>query len=486
MRVLKDDVQSILSSMTNFYRDHLPMDSTMVKLMDVYAQTIGMVRDEFERAYDSTSIEHTPLLRTLPYFKLDVQSGWYDTSVASSLNALVIEEQIKRLKKMGYYVSFQYDLLSGTSSIVYDLTLKTSFLASDSLTHNVDYALREGKLFFLPAYILRQRSATKTLHAFDIFLNDYTLERNFGSKLQVFTGTLLPRYEYREILSGFDQAYSGQLLIKDLKESITKVTGWSTFNLQDYFSPDLAVGKKRLYDRWVLSPSTFIIGVPETIIYDKVRIHVLSYLMDQVKQAQTNFVMFYEINREDELRHLQDEPTATIALKAEDLSPAKQSVVSNIVLSIDDHMFVHEAFNNYDEQILFDSSYDWDTGVEISYDDQQAFDRSRFDQNVIAPSSGVNIRVMTFPEIPRNFTGIRDGQEVMLEVKTNTDGTTMFEVYRSLEENGEYVFVTSQLNNFSDAVTQIIFNESWTNNHYYKVRAVAGTKTSLWTLPINI
>jgi hypothetical protein len=481
-----NDIQQIVGQMTNFYNDHLPIDSSFVRTLGIFGKMFTALYGEINSARNNSFIDTTETLHTLPYFKLDSAKGLYDNTYANSLMILSFESQIADLDRKGIYINLAFLNSTARAPIVCGLTLKTSFGGLSELQLYEDYFLRENKLYLLPSFILNGNHVSRTLHAFNIKVDDKRLESNWGVMYNVELGILLPRFEYREVLRGYDQAFSGPMTIKNIKEAILTVTNWSNFKLEDYFSPSLAATKKRLYDNFVLSPSQFIVSIPEVIISDRVRVSLLANLLEQLKEPQTNFVMFYEIERIDDNAELDDSRTVGCTVPVEDIQQIHENTDFGTYRLVEDFMFTQEQDVYYDSHIRYDVDNLYDLNPRSAFDSDGNFDDNLFDDTYVPSTDDYLIYERTFPEIPRLYSASAAGTNVEVLCRPNTDGTAMFDLYGATAIDGPYTLLNSTTND--TGLTQIVmdYNAFLSGNTYYKIKATAGSSSSMFTLPLHV
>lgn len=296
----KKQVEELLYDLSSFYRDFLPVDNQLMKLFDIYAHTINYAWDVFGEAHDSKYVSTTRTLSTIPYFKVNIDEAMYDLKTTQMLTRMTFEEQVAYLDKERKYASFVFNTKDAAGEpTVFSMRLFTKFSDGDALRIYEDYFVRSNRLYLLPNYMLKRKQTVHFLHAFEIKINDNSLEKNFGSRFDINAGPLLPRFEYRDVLEAFEKVFKGDMTIKAIKESIKLATKWETFKLEDFKSPNISPRKKQLYDDWIVSPNKFLLTLPESLIQDKVRINIIKSLLEEAKQADKDYMFFFDIFRKD-------------------------------------------------------------------------------------------------------------------------------------------------------------------------------------------
>jgi hypothetical protein len=240
----------------------------------------------------------------MTYSQIDVSSAWYDRSIANSLSVITNTwDIVSQLNQYRFYATLSFNVPYDESKI-YSLNLWEDFDRVVPLTHNTDYVLYDNKIFLLPSYILSKFEAKVSLHATDIMINQYTMEKQFGDVFGLRFDHLLTQDEIRKAITAFHQVHSTKLTIKDIQKSVIDATGFSTFRIQDRISQDLSSTWKLYYASDFISPSTFLLKLPEytngiAIASDQARISVMVHLIDMVKEVQTNYIVVYTTKRDE-------------------------------------------------------------------------------------------------------------------------------------------------------------------------------------------
>lgn len=310
----KEDVPDLIRNMTNFYQSNLPVDSALVGVLEVMAETSKFAYEMVEAGSDAFNITDAKPITTLPYLKLPLGGALYTEQVANMLNTMEPEKQIAYLDKEGLYIEFAVTgqtrfftvedrMIQYTKPLVMAATLKPRFSSLDTEIFSVQdhYVIRSNRLYLLPNFILTQSSTLRYLHAFDVKVNYGALQELWGTLYDVDPGPLLTTEEYRATLEAFSRVDKSQKLIADITESIRIATGWEEFRIEDAYTPDLSVAKRRLYDDMYLSPHQFIVTLPEEISKDKIRLNVAVTLVDEAKESHVNFIVIFDVKRRDTL-----------------------------------------------------------------------------------------------------------------------------------------------------------------------------------------
>lgn len=533
----------MIYKMTNFYHEQLPVDSSFEKLLKIYVKTVAMVWRKYEYMESNLLLEEAKTLDTIPYFKLDVREGMYDKRTAQYYKTVLFETMLSEMDKNNYFVTLNFNEQGSRTPIVYSMDLKTGFASEKSMELYTDYFIRENRLYILPDFILSKEQVLVSLHAFNIKIDRKTLEKNWGSLFAVEAGPLLPRYQYRDVLSSFQRTLMSDLRIKDIRDGIRLATGWKEFKVEDRLTPSLSIAKKRLYDEWMISPSKFLVSLPEYLIKDKLRLNVLLSLLDEVKQSQTNYMVAFEILRKDTIE-IPDPSKKMISMKLRDVYTHTDRQRHKISMDYTDYFY--DVYSMYDSFLYYDydtSKYDNKRKMDFyfpkslmtvedrpalddesrtpfvsmargenlalgnetvpyydynfSYDDDVSYDlvevnrfdaQSYFDQPKLNQTDRFYVKHVEFPEIPRNFSYVYDmtiGYN-RLSIRSNQDGTMTFELFGSESKDGTYELIETRENDPSLEKITFLHNANESGKRYYKVRAVAGSSVSFLTLPVDI
>lgn len=486
---MSKELEFLVEKLTSFYRDNLPENSALEQMLRVYIRSTALYWSELQQLKKSMRLETTPTLSTLPYFKLKVEDGLYDKQFALRLSVLEnLEDQIRELNDKKKFVQFEFSSARGKerSPAVYSFDLKARFSDSKELQPYEDYFLRNNRLYFLPAFILKGDIRVKEMHAFDIKLNEFIIEDQYGSFFDIETGPLVPRHQYRDVVSAFRQLLKSDMTIRDMKEAILLATDWHEFDIQDRFTPNLAPSLLRLYEDWLISPQRFIVTLPESLVADKMRLNILLSLLNEAKEAHTNYFMLFGISRTDST-NATDEARVSAQYKLKETVEPKDEFSLKGRYRVEENLF---ARHNYDTGRHYDYKlqYEGET-MELPTVDGAPYIRMddgemAFDTPWVHQTEYVNVRVVEFPEIPRGFEMSSVGSELTFTLTATEEQVDRFELYESASEAGPFRYVKEVPNTGGEIV--INYNANKAGNLYYKVRAAAKKEVSLFTLPISV
>ena len=481
----KKQKEDLLFSLSSFYRDFLPIDNNLIKLYDIYSKTIDYVWTVYGETLDANSVTTTRTLATIPYFKINIDSAVYDLNMARVIARLPFERQIEYLDREGLFASLVFENKDNAGDpAVYSMRLFTNFGDEQPLYLYEDYFLKTNRLYLLPKYIQNRRKATHYLHAFDIKVNDYTLEKNHGTLFNLEAGPLLPRHEYRDSIEAYMRAFQGQMTIRSLKDAIKLATKWPSFKVEDRLSPDLSPKKLVLYNDWIISPNKFLVSLPEELIPDKIKINIIRALMSEIKEADKDYMIFFDIERIDPNKLPMYRYPTVHYQRGEVMLPEGKGEITNFTIYKKEYPL--DVAGRYDTAFYYEYN--------LKYDDPPANEiislkhTGRRIQEKQRVNDWAQITEYISPRIPRNFRYTKDSNtgDITFSLSSNPDETTSFELYHSDSEFGDYVLVET-LNNDSNTPT-LTFQHSAKDSakRYYKSRAISEDKQSLFTLPINV
>jgi hypothetical protein len=412
-----------------------------------------------------------------------VEEALYSKDIAVLLSKMNLEEQIAYLDKENYFSSFNFSKKEQTSDpVIYSMRLMNNFSDTEPLKVFQDYFVRANRLYLLPGFVEAKKQVYRYLHAFDIKINDYTLEKNFGARFSLTPGPLLTRIEYRDVLEAYIRAFQGNLTIKSLKDSIQLATKWETFSLEDYKSPTLSPTKLQLYNDWTISPLKFLLSLPESLIADKAKTNVVRSLLNEIKEVQTDYMIFYDIFRNENIPiPMKKKPTIHYN-RGEELKNEESHELSTLTMSFRDNPF--DLFGSYDSTFYFNQTldYDADTKPEIVGIQQV---RSYLEQTAGDETASVKHYSLM---IPRGFhyTKNTSDETLYFTINTNQDTTSSFELYASLRVDGNYRLIETVSNDKQQVTISFLHNALGSGNLYYKSRSKDPSEASLFTLPIFI
>lgn len=457
-------IEDMLYTLSSFYRDFLPVDNSMMKLVNIYAQTIDYVWNVYAEANDSRFVSTARTMSTVPYFKVNVDDALYDLNTARVLSRMTFDEQIAYMDKESTYAAFSfYDKDNAGDPIVYSMRLFVNFTDKDPLRLYEDYFIRANRLYLLPSYIQNRKKVVHFLHAFDIKINDFTLEKNFGTRFSLQSGPLLPRYEYRDVLEAYIRAFQGQMTIKSIRDSIQLATKWESFDIEDFKSPSISPRKLELYTQWIISPFRFIVSLPEALISDKIKINIVRTLLSEIKEAHTDYMIFFDIDRLDPYAMpMLAKPTINYQ-RGETFTPDDESNVQMVSMKFfEDPM----NFGNYDSSYYYNWNLQYDSGMKET----------------------AQVLYHSTPRIPRSFVAVKNPTtgDITFTTSSNADGTIEFELHASTDGIAPYTLVETVVNNSGTPTISYQHNAKGSGKLYYKSRAKDPNNISMFTLPINV
>lgn len=487
------DIEYLTKQMTSFYKDFLPIDSSYELLLETYIRSFLNFWQEANYLQQHVALETSPTLHTIPYAKLEISEALYSKTEALIINKLqTLEEKVKRLNELRSYTTLTFTNPLDLDGVVCDAVLRTEFQGVPDMELYKDYFIRNNRLYLLPKFIIDNEQRLKELHAFSIKVDNRMIEKKWGAVFDIETGPLLPRGEFRNVVSAFRRLLSSDLTIRDMKSAVRLATDWETFNVRDRLTPDLPAHLKRLYDEWYISPAKFVVSLPEELIADKMRLNVLLALLDEAKEEQVSYLVLFEVFRKDYFDKHDDAYKVKVQVGHKDIVEQGDVEKYGITYKAKDTLFPQNRYDvgrHYDFKLKYDTKDTkhlealMDAGEYVMFDDPELMMDTPWAYQI----EYYDIRHIEFPEIPRAFSALRvDGDNVKFTFTTNMDGTLDYELLGSKEANGHYTVITKIQNDETLPENSIIHNASTSGMRYYKVRAIAGRDVSLMTLPVDI
>lgn len=446
MSLNPDDQQleEILVSIPKFHVDYSPENGLMLKLAEVYQKSIQYAQSLMDEADGSLTPGGTPLLHTLPYFRIPTKDAWYTPDYAQLMIDMPFEKQIDWLNREGKYVQLSFGEERDTE--IYQMRLKRFFGAPDDTALELleDYFVRENKIFLLPRFIINTTQQFSHLHAFEIKLNRKTLEHIWPTPYEDDVRQYLPRYEYRNAVEAYHHLMQSDLTIRAFKRAIAQATGWDEYNVQDEHSLDLSRAKKRLYKEMHISPATFIVTIPERLTGDRIRINVAITLVDEAKQTETHYWFFIDVLRTDVLEP-EDDRRVTTRKKKQDVAEQEDTARTFAYKYITDDLFDGMQYDlaiRYDQSQVFggflDGTYSW---FEQKFSAALDMIRHHFDLDVTPPDFEAISETLDFMT---DFLNVRQSrhaheeellfEERRLKVVLQTLGeTALFNLFKGLK-----------------------------------------------------
>lgn len=487
----KEEIREIIQHMTSFYGDNLPINSSFETLVEVYMKVIVHFLTEIEYLQKHIAIETAPTLKRIPYMKLSVGEGIYDKREAMLILPLSFEERIAHLNDKGFYIQIHFDDTEVRTPIIYNMILRTEFTNDDTtLSLYDDYFLRDNRIYFSPEFILNLNRSLESIHAFDIRVDNFMLEKKWGTIFDIETGNFLPRFQYRDILSAYNRLMSSDLTIRDLKEAIHLSTKWEEFDIQDVKSPNIKPSIKRLYDEWYLSPAKFLVLLPEYLIQDKIRLNVIISLLHEVKEEQVDFLILFLIFREEFFEYGDRNRIGYKKWQTDKLVNEEKTRFIQKFRATDYFTLPHnyDVGRHYDYLLKYDYEQEPNEVFGMDGDEDVALidtKNSVLDTPWMFQADHFTVRHIQFPKIPRNVAFEKNGDDVVFTFDESKDGTLLYELYGAAEEQGEYVKL-GEVSASENETNSIIHNASSGDIRYYKLRANAKKEYSLFTLAHDI
>jgi hypothetical protein len=297
--MLKEDKEFLIRNLASFYSHHTPPNSVFETLLEVYDQSLQLLYFNAKNTELNTTVQNSTLLEIIPYFQLNAENAWYDNSLAQTITSYSEEAIISLLEERKMYITLNFPNINPTPKVL-QLKLQHEFSSSIPLEEGTDYILDNNRIFLLPKTILHFKK-TDVFHGFDIVVNHYYIEQNFGTLNGLDFGDLLTREDVKRMTETFEYLLSSKLTVREIREAVRTSTGWMSFDILDRLSPNLAPWRRGLIFHKNVSPCLFYVVMPEEATSDPVKTHFVYYLLDAAKEAQTHYSQLFRMVREDTL-----------------------------------------------------------------------------------------------------------------------------------------------------------------------------------------
>lgn len=490
----KYDIDSMIGTMSSFYIEHLPIDSTYRVWLDKVVDAWKGFREEILYVHDCMLPENTPTLKNYLYYKLSMKPALYGKDIAKQLlkEHETIEGRVLALNELGFFVEFEFTEINPRPLELYSLELTLDFERKTILVQNEDYIIRKNKIFLLPEFVLDNNQLLGEVHAYDVKANNFALELNWGNFFPAEAQFLVPRFEYKTFVEAYFQLMNSKFFIRDMKEAIQKVQGRDTTEIYDVASRALPEHYKAMYDEYYLSPLDFIVRLDYEAIYDKVETNMILHMIMTTKEAHVFFWMIYAILREDEFE-AKDDYFAMVMMPYEFEFEAKDDYFALTRIVKEEHFFCgpyYDQTRSYDRILYpYDIDYEkWRCGeifMPAIFDDPDIFMDQQFgEHDEVFMDKPQRIAYETFeieevshPEIPREFK--LSGK--VINFKMNSWITDSYSIYGSAdgkeyEKLGEVKHVKG-----GGRGSFRIPDDKYSKMKYYKMRANERLHRSLFT-----
>lgn len=481
------DVQKMLDQMTSFYIEHLPIESSYEEWLDALIDVWRMFKGQLEQIDDNSLPTTARTLRTIPFHKIDIRSSVYDKTTAREIKRSKSDDQvIVALYNRKLYTDLEFWEMGAETPLIYSMDLYIDFDKKVKLEINKDYFIRRNKIYLMPDFILKNNQVLGYLYAYNIKVNDFNLELNWGDDIPIRIPFLMPRYQYRKLVGAYQKLMSSDYFIKDILEAIHEFTESPFAEITDIRSRDISDARKRLYDEFLLSPLDFIVTLTEEDIRDKMQTNVVLHMITFAKQSETFFWLFFFIMRYDEME-AEDEIYMKICIDKETQGEVEENVKKSISLEIDEEFFCNPYYDEDRKYDLQPLPFDVDN---CEPDESRLIHMDTKDLHMDSDSpyimmDGVEhlkhehfeLRVIDYPEIPRGF----DVLENKIIFDKNKDRTQYYEVYGS-EDGIKFTLIKSLTGEEYEREISLPLDDLPSEIRYYKVRAIDRENISLFSL----
>lgn len=474
------DIDDALWQMSSFYKTYMPDNPRLGEMLEIYKKILEYVEYEYRYTMANTNLPTAHTLYTLPYAKIEITDCIYSTHEAFLLRELEFEEVVNTLDRQGRFTTFEFNDPNLRNATIVSMVLKPTFTAKEPLKLYEHYFIRDNRLYLMPEFMMQHERVRTHLHATHIKIDERLLEKNWGTEYDVQVGPLIPKHKYRDYLEGLDYALNSNLTIREISEGISKAIGWETFAIQDMYSKSLSPAKRKYYDNLWISPSKFIATLPEVLIKDKMRLNMLLFLLDEAKQAGTDYNVFFDIIRNDSIpvvfkagkiihlpvlergtfhdkrkvtfvKALREPLLIGTSTKTHQVIPVVETVrnldtakIGKVTIGRAEHLWMGSSLlDKYDTDGYYTRNFFYDRNRFVHTDGGYKMDSGHtFDQEIDKPAEVVQVTERAFPRIPRKATVERVmGDDYKVSFDSNNDGTTEIEVYGVKVEEGKEVLL---------------------------------------------
>lgn len=487
------DLESLFEQMTSFYLEHVPEDATYLVWLEELIETYKALRDEVKYVDGTTLPSTSPTLRTIPYYEIDPSSGVYDKATAKDL----VERQKKGcrfliydLEEMGYFINLEFLTNKTETPHVYDLELYFDFEKKSKLEYKKDYFIRRNKLFLLPTFIKDNTRIIGKMHAYNIKINDYTIERNWGDNFPIRVPFMMSRNRYRTFVEAYTRLMNSSYFISDMKEAIKTVTRNNNIDIYDIASREIPESFKRLYDEYRLSPLDFIVRLDEPELFDKIQTNIILHMIMNTKEEQTYFWLFFSLLRLDEME-AEDDFWIKVFFERIEILEGDEEVDMFFYKKYEDEFFCNPYYDGKMRAYDFgDIPYDDDKNrcMEITMEgrfDDPYINMDESENSVVAMDSresisyeNFEIKVVNHPEIPRGFKVMNNS----IYFDKNKGKTDAYQIFGSADGKLFQLIGEVFQDEISDNAAFSIANAKASGIRYYKIRSRERTHHSFFTL----
>lgn len=460
------DKDSLLASLSNFYKEYKDDSESIDFLFDIF-EDIGLLIEEYLYSVKRNQvISSMEAFRRFHFAAFEGHSACYDIEELLTLdsNASYIglsgdvtkrveawnttvskSNKVKLLNRTGHYIGLSAKRDSDTyEPEIVDLTLKN--IHRTELIKNVEYIFENNRVYLLGS-LATETVSNSRLIATDVFVDyDFPYEL-LGKRIGIPYSSDITKPEYRDFIQMVAYVAVKGPTLKNLKSAFNTLAGWEGSNIVDMIS---AKGARQ--DMWlnpstaILTPFDFLVTIPasaaSTVGYtDGVlgpkdeRLGIFSSFLDVVKPTDTAYILaLSELIIEDEDPN--DQLANIISMPTEDSSTASDDFSNKTSINIE------ETFSQGD--IIRSISYD--NGE--NYDELGAYDRDSLSE-VGTDKYGdlLSVNLITYPEYPVSFVATKNilTGNANISFSDSAPDVVEYEVVR----NGSVVYTVSATGNKS-------------------------------------
>jgi hypothetical protein len=444
------DKTALLNQLTNFYKTYTYDNAPMDFLFQKYIEVAEYLENYILQIKDNLNIAMMETYRTFPYRTVSAISATYNyqdllynrniidklllnnKSLEERINIwmnLSSQDKANLLADNGYCIELSarrsWDIIE--PSIVH---MQVFDLQNNELVRGSDFLLTSNKLVFINSAAVPSVYNTKLILK-NIKVDYNTMENKIGKNIGVPYSDVITKPEYRDFIQMLVYASLGGPTIKNIKSAFNTLAGWDNVEIVDMIS---ATGYKKVF--WqneagnaMLKPFDFIVSIPSSYFSNNDKISMFTKFLNIIKPSHTNFIIAWSEYTADALTRKNDDLGIKIT------HPEKVEQLNGFD-DVTTRAVQHDEYTIQMQQAqTFPNIYDTDNPGMV-FDNDLVYDL--MDQMVdpgVEEGYGdlCDIRYITFPEIPLNFTASRDllNGNVAITFKDNAQNISRYEILRN-------------------------------------------------------
>ncbi|MGL5716704.1 MAG: hypothetical protein ACRCX2_27060, partial [Paraclostridium sp.] len=392
--------------MDNFYNDHMFDKKQLTVLKKAMQGSVDIMQSQLSYTERLGTVSSLPSYRVIPIYNINMSSALYDlkdvfsrdfthTSITINNDMSLgekyavwhkssVAQKIDALDMFGIYVgltSGEYNAENNTS-VFNGRTSIESLEIYDSkgncLISNIDYALKNNKIYLLREYNASESMLKKDCVLKNIIIDSKSSEDILGDALDIHYDSNLAKTDYTEILKLFTKSALKGPTLHSLRQSLQGYTTLSGIDVYDYKSAKNA--KKEIWSELHgLSRFDFIIAIPARIFVHRDKITYIEKFFNKIRPSFANYVFLPEELIDDKLplkkaSHLL--AMDMILNNKEKLRADDTGISRNVFMGSYDKVNVNNVFKIGDKyHYLYDKGTKMDSAILASFSDFKAIQK---------------------------------------------------------------------------------------------------------------